>query len=455
MKEDFITAKDLNLLFVTNLKRLSITGAEIDSRNVKRGNIFFAIDGKKNDGHNFLEQAEKKGARVAIVKRKSNRIKIPQIMVSDTHKALIKLAKHHRSLFTGKVIGITGSVGKTSTKDSLHYILSKSKNIYCSRKSFNNDFGLPLEILNMPKRTEIGIFELGMNHKNEIKKLSKIAKPEIAIILNVHHVHSKNFNSLKEIALAKSEIFTSVNCVNTLIINRQIDNFSIIKNLAKKKSIKDVITFGDRKDSDIFITKKKKIRSELLIETCVKELGKISYRISPDQEILEMNFLAILATLSTLKIDLDLIKKIKDLHLTEGRGQIKNISFKNNKLKIIDHAYNASPVSMKATIKSFSTINKKNKIFIIGDMNELGKKSSFYHQAIIKLALSQSFDYCIFIGSKFYKLKKISKTKNVVFFYNVDHLIQKIDIFIRKDCSIFIKGSNSIKLNKVIKHLSI
>ena len=134
MKKNFINSKDLNLVFGSNLKILNITGAEIDSRNVKRGNTFFAIDGKKNNGHNFLEHAEKKGASVAIVKRKSNKIKIPQIKVSDTHKALIKLAEYYRSLLKGKIIGITGSVGKTSTKDSLHYILSKSKKTYCSRK---------------------------------------------------------------------------------------------------------------------------------------------------------------------------------------------------------------------------------------------------------------------------------------------------------------------------------
>ena len=454
MKKNFISSKDLNLVFGSDLKVLNITGAEIDSRNVKRGNIFFALDGKKNNGHDFLRQVEKKGASLAIVKRRSNKIKIPQIKVSNTHTALIKLAKYYRSLFKGKIIGITGSVGKTSTKDSLHYILSKSKKTYCSRKSFNNNFGLPLEILNMPKETEVGIFELGMNHKNEIKELSKIAKPEIAIILNVHHVHSKNFNSLKEISLAKSEIFTEVNSVKTLIINRKIKNFSTIKSLAKKKSIKDVITFGDKKNSDIFITKKKRIRSELLIETCIKNLGKISYRINQEQEILEINLLAIIGTLSALRVNLALIKRIKDLHLTEGRGETKSISFKNKRLKITDHAYNASPVSMSATIKYFSAINKKNKIFIIGDMNELGRKSPTYHEQIFKLALSQSFNYCLFIGSKFYKLKKINKEKNVVFFYNVEQLLEKIDIFIKEDCSLFIKGSNSIKLNKVIEYLN-
>tara|TARA_B100000965_G_scaffold365539_1_gene350090 strand:- start:16 stop:1380 length:1365 start_codon:yes stop_codon:yes gene_type:complete len=454
MKKNFISSKDLNLVFGSDLKVLNITGAEIDSRNVKRGNIFFALDGKKNNGHDFLRQVEKKGASLAIVKRRSNKIKIPQIKVSNTHTALIKLAKYYRSLFKGKIIGITGSVGKTSTKDSLHYILSKSKKTYCSRKSFNNNFGLPLEILNMPKETEVGIFELGMNHKNEIKELSKIAKPEIAIILNVHHVHSKNFNSLKEIALAKSEIFTEVNSVKTLIINRKIKNFSTIKSLANKKSIKDVITFGDKKNSDIFITKKKRIRSELLIETCIKNLSKISYRINQEQEILEINLLAIIGTLSALRVNLALIKRIKDLHLTEGRGETKSISFKNKRLKITDHAYNASPVSMSATIKYFSAINKKNKIFIIGDMNELGRKSPTYHEQIFKLALSQSFNYCLFIGSKFYKLKKINKEKNVVFFYNVEQLLEKIDIFIKEDCSIFIKGSNSIKLNKVIEYLN-
>ena len=454
MKEKFITSEDLNLVFGTNLKRLSITGAAIDSRNIKRGNIFFAIDGKHNDGHNFLQQAEKKGASIAVVKRKSNKIKIPQIIVSDTHKALIELAKYYRSLFKGKIIGITGSVGKTSTKDTLYYILSKSKKTYCSRKSFNNDFGVPLEILNMSNQTEIGIFELGMNHKNEIKKLSKILKPEIAIILNVNHVHSENFSSLKEIAIAKSEIFTSVNCVETLIINRQIDNFPTIKSLAKNKLIRNIITFGDKKKSDIFVIEKKQNKTQLLIEVCLPKSDNISYRIYKDQDFLETNILAILGSLLALKMDLNLIKIIKDFQLTEGRGKSKSLPFKGSKIKVIDHTYNASPVSMGATIKSFSTINKKNKIFIIGDMNELGRKSSFYHRQIFGLALRQSFDHCLFVGSKFYKLRNLNKRKNVFFFYNVDYLIKKIETFIKKDCSIFIKGSNSIKLNKVVEHLS-
>ena len=161
-----------------------------------------------------------------------------------------------------------------------------------------------------------------------------------------------------------------------------------------------------------------------------------------------------LGVLNTLKLDLNLIKKIRDLKLTEGRGQIKNISFKGKKLKIVDHAYNASPVSMFATIKSFSSMNKSNNIFIIGDMNELGQKSSSYHNQIFKLALNQSFDYCIFIGNKFYKLKKLNKKKNIFFFYNVNYFINKIETFITKDCSIFVKGSNSIKLNKVIEYLN-
>jgi len=454
MKKKFVTSEDLNIVFGTNLKRLSITGASIDSRNIKRGNIFFAIDGKHNNGHNFLVQAEKKGARLVIVKRKSNKIKIPQIIVSDTHKALIKLAKYYRSLFKGKIIGITGSVGKTSTKDALHHILSKSKKTYCSRKSFNNNFGVPLEILNMSNQTEIGIFELGMNHKNEIKKLSKILKPEIVIILNVNHVHSENFSSLKEIAIAKSEIFTAVNCVETLIINRQIDNFPTIKSLAKSKLIKNIITFGDKKKSDIFVMKKKQNKTQFLIDAYLLESDKVSYRIYKEQEILETNILAILGSLLALKMDLNIIKRIKDIRPSEGRGEIKSLSFKGSKIKIIDHAYNASPVSMSAAMKSFSTINKKNKIFIIGDMNELGRKSSFYHRQIFRLTLSQSFNHCLFVGNKFYKLRNLNKRKNVFFFYNVDYLIREIETFIKRDCSIFIKGSNSIKLNKIIEHLS-
>jgi len=454
MKENFVSSKELNAVFKADLNNLEITGAEIDSRNIKKGNIFFAIVGKNNDGHNFLQQAEKKGAVLAIVKRKVKKIKIPQILVADTHKALIKLAKYYRKSFKGIVIGITGSVGKTSTKDYLNHILLDSKLTYCSRKSFNNNYGLPLEILNMPKKTQIGIFELGMNHKNEIKELSKIANPEISIILNVHHVHSKNFKSLKEIALAKSEIFTSVNSVNTLIINRNIKNFSMIKNLAKEKQIKDLVTFGDKKNSDIFISKKERTRSGLIINSKIKTIKEVTYRISHDQEVLETNFLALLGVLSALSLNLNLIKRINSLELIKGRGQTREISFKNRKLKIIDHAYNASPVSMIATIKSFSAINRKNKVFIIGDMNELGKKSEVFHKQIFKFTLSQSFNYCLFIGNNFYKLKKLSKEKNVFFFSNVDDLIKKIDTFIINNCSIFIKGSNSIRLNKVIEHLN-
>ena len=454
MKKNFLTSKDLNVVFSSNLNNLKITGAEIDSRKIKKGNIFFAIDGQNNDGHNFLQQAEKKGAILAIVEKKTKSIKIPQIKVTDTHKALIKLAKYYRSLFKGKIVGITGSVGKTSTKDYLNYILSKSNKTYCSRHSFNNDFGLPLEILNMPKKTEIGIFELGMNHKNEIKKLSKIVQPEIAIILNVHEVHSKNFNSLKDIALAKSEIFTAVNSVETLIINRNIKHFLSIKSLAKKKFIKNIITFGDEKNSDLYMIKKEINKSEVIINAKLNGSNYISYKINRNQEILEMSFLAMLGVLNTLNLNLNLIKKIKNLKLTEGRGQIKNISFNGKRLKILDHAYNASPVSMFATIKLFSSMNKNNNIFVIGDMNELGKQSSLYHKKVFKLALNQTFDYCIFIGSKFYEFKKINKKENILFFYNVDYFINKIDSFIKKDCSIFVKGSNSIKLKKVIEYLN-
>ena len=332
--------------------------------------------------------------------------------------------------------------------------MSKSNKTYCSRQSYNNDYGLPLEILNMPKNTEIGIFELGMNHKNEIKKLSKIAQPEIAIILNVHHVHSKNFNSLKDIALAKSEIFTGVNSIETLFINRDIEHFLTIQNLARKKLIKDIITFGAKKNSDFYMVKKEKKKSEVIINTKINKSKNISYKIRNNQEILEMSFLAILGVLNVLKLDLNLINKIKDLKLTEGRGQIKNISFNGKRLKIVDHAYNASPVSMIATIKSFSSMNKKNNIFVIGDMNELGKQSSYYHKKIFKLLLNQTFDYCVFIGNKFYKFKKINKNENIFFFYNVNYFINKIDLFIKRDCSVFIKGSNSIKLNKIIEYFN-
>lgn len=453
MKNKFFTSNDLKQVFGSKLKFLVFTGASIDSRNVRKGHMFFAIKGKKNDGHNFLSEAKRRGANAIIVNKKSKKINLPQIVVPNTHKALIKFAKYYRSCSEAKIIGITGSVGKTGTKDALAYILSKHKKVFCSRKSYNNDFGLPLEILNMPRKAEIGIFELGMNHRNEIRNLARILDPDIAVLLNINYVHSGNFKSLDQIALAKSEIFTSSKKIQTLVLNKDNRYFSVLKKLAHKNGIHNVLVFSEKGKTDIFLRNKKNINNKVVLEVLFKSTNRISYKINKDQDFLIGNSLAIIGCLSALDLKIDYIKKLKDVPASTGRGNIIKCRYNNKKIKIIDHTYNSSPVSLIATMKSFNSMKEKNIIYIIGDMNELGKKSLEFHKKILKLTLKQSFDYCIFVGTNFYSIKNLTIKSNVKFMNNVDELIEKIDTFINNRCSIFIKGSNSINLSKIVRHL--
>jgi UDP-N-acetylmuramyl pentapeptide synthase len=178
MKTSHILISEINNLFNTKYSDIKITGASLDTRTLKKGNIFFAIKGKNNDGHKFINQAEKKGASIAFVQKINSKSNLKQIKVKNTLSALSSLARYYRSLLNTQIIGITGSVGKTGTKDAISFILKEHKNIFCSRQSYNNKYGMPLEILNMPRKTKFGFFELGMNHFGEIKSLVKILKPK-------------------------------------------------------------------------------------------------------------------------------------------------------------------------------------------------------------------------------------------------------------------------------------
>ena len=449
---NYISVSEINKLFGTKLTKLSISGASIDTRTLKKGNIFFAFKGKIFDGHKFLDKAEKKGASIAIVERVSKKLKLQQIKVKNVHKALIDLAKIYRSNLNSKFVGITGSVGKTSTKDSISHLFRGNKYVFCNRKSFNNNIGLPLEILNMPRQTKYGFFELGMNHPSEISKLVKILKPHIAVILNIENVHLGNFKSLKEIALAKSEIFTTTNSVETLILNSDTNHYTYIQNLFKKSKVKYLANYSLNKKTqyNYKISQKNNKLLQVTIKSNQKQLS--SYEIRNDQRNLISNSVCIACCLDILDLDQNIIKKFNKIPLTPGRGNHIKSSYKSYKLNIIDHSYNASPLSMRESINIYNSLKMANKLCILGDMNELGFKSKAFHKDILSHALSKRFKNYFFVGKQFHDLK--FKQKNVNFYENIDELINDIDKVIIRNCAIFVKGSNSINLKKFIEFVS-
>ncbi len=453
MKNSHINSDDINSILGSNIKKMSFSGVAIDSRQVKKNNIFFALKGKNTDGHKYLDKAFKNGARLAVVDKIQKNIKIPQIKVLSVHRAMIKLAREYRKDLKGKIIAITGSVGKTGTKDALKKIIPKEYKVFCSRKSFNNNIGLPLEILNMSKKNKIGIFELGMNHRNELSKLTKMLQPDISCILNISYVHGGNFKSIREIALAKSEILNSSNNLKLVILNHDDKYFSLLKKESRKNYPKPILSFGKTSRSDIQLEKVIRRKSDLRLSVFLKNKKIINYNLPYTHEHLISNTLATIGCLESLNLKSNYIKNYRKIDLTSGRGNLLDLKISNKNVKILDHSYNASPESYNATLKSFNNLKHRNKIYIIGEMFELGEKSYFYHKSLFSSVQSLSKKKCFFVGKQFKLIREIRYNKEVRVFSDVNELINKFDYEICLNSIIYIKGSNAVGLNKFISHI--
>tara|TARA_Y100001970_G_scaffold290694_1_gene425342 strand:+ start:977 stop:3733 length:2757 start_codon:yes stop_codon:yes gene_type:complete len=439
----------LNKIF-NNKKIYKANGLSIDSRNLKKDNLFIAIKGKNNDGNKFVSASIKKGASYVVTSNNHKKYKNKILKVGNPIDFLRKFATLNRKSCNAKILAITGSTGKTSLKNILGLLLKEHNNTYSSLKSFNNHFGVPLSLSNLSPDNQFGIFEVGMSNSGEINKLSKMIKPEIAIITNIGEAHIENFDNIKGIAKAKSEIINNIKKNGTLIINRDDKFFNYLSKKAKKRKIK-VISFGKSKKSDISLCK---------TET-TGVYKKVSIRIK--NQILELkikdinifNILASLAVLKELNLDLEKFKKVfQVLQPSEGRGRIYKIKRYKKSFKLIDESYNASPSSVKNALKSFSEIkkNKSKKYLFLGDMLELGKKSEFYHKKLSKLINKSDIDKVFVKGEKsLFTYKNLKKEKRGNIFQSnedVDLILRNI---IANNDYLMIKGSNATGLNEISK----
>lgn len=357
---------------------------EIDSRKVQAGDLFIAIKGERFDGHDYVADAFARGAVAAVVSNMSN-INDNHLVVTDTLKALEDLGKYNRARGKAKIIGVTGSVGKTSTKEMLKLALSAHGKTYATSGNYNNHIGTPLNLANLPLDAQFAVFEMGMNHAGEIAHLTKMVCPHIALITCVEAVHLEFFSSVEDIASAKAEIFAGLNDDGVAIINADQPYFSDIKH---KK-----ITFGTNAKSDCRLLSYKTTFSgcEVLSDICST---KLNYSLSATGKHLAIISLSVLAVCAAL--DLDIKQSAAALaQFTEvgGRGRVERIG----NILLIDDSYNASPVSVKAACAKTNEVwqasgTKGRKIAILGDMLELGKTSAIIHSELSDSLLEQGFD---------------------------------------------------------------
>ncbi len=425
--------------------------ASINSKEIKKNDIFFAIKGKNEDGNNFVRHAFKKGAALAVVNKfDKSRSKLRQIKVLNSLKLLTRASSIVRENANGKIIAITGSCGKTSLKELLSKTLGKFSKVTHSPKSFNNKFGVPLSLFNLDPDHDFGVFEIGMDKKGEIDDLSSVIKPDVGVITNISYAHAKNFKNIKEIAMAKAEIIQNINKDGYLVLNHDDQFYKLHHRIALNKKLK-IFTFSMKKNSaNVKVNYIKKIKSKFEISVTVDSKIK-SFFISSNFESNIQNLLAAITIISIFKDIKKLHKNIFfDFKIPEGRGDISKIKIKNKNIYLIDESYNSNPLSLKSAIKNFDLIPSKNakKYLILGDMLELGKYSKKLHKNLSYCINSSSIDSVSVLGNDINETyKNIDNNKKGLILSKKSEIINLIKNNINNNDYLMIKGSNSTGLN--------
>jgi UDP-N-acetylmuramoyl-tripeptide--D-alanyl-D-alanine ligase len=358
----------------------AIHGVSIDSRTLEAGDLFFAIRGERTDGHAYVAQALERGAVAAVVER-GHQAGGPLLHVDDTLGALNRLGVAARARTGARVIGVTGSVGKTGTKEMLRVMLSAQAPAHASAKSYNNLWGVPLSLARMPRDVRFGVFEMGMNHAGEITPLTQMVRPHIAIITTVAPVHIEFFNSVAEIADAKAEIMLGLEAGGVAILPAENEHYTRLVAHAERLGVR-VVAFGlgqgcDARLMDIAAEGEGlRAQAEILGET-------VAFTLNAPGAHLAMNAVAALAAAKLAGADLQsAAAALKGFETPEGRGQRFALPVEGGELLLIDESYNANPASMRAALDVLARLNAVHiarRIAVLGDMLELGHGSSHYH----------------------------------------------------------------------------
>ena len=421
---------------------------KIDSRKIKKGDLFLAAKGKKQDGNSFINDAFLKGAAL-IVSSTKNKRKENIIKVNDILNFLNEFSIQKRNLVNSKIIGITGSSGKTTLKTLLSRTLINYGNTYFSEKSYNNHYGVPLSLSNMPLKAKYCIFELGMSKKGEINALSKMVRPNIGIITNIGEAHLGNFRSISQIAEAKSELLNNISPGGHIILNRDDKYYLFFRKIAYKKRLK-VITFGFSRQSNICYEKKTKYH--VIVKVHDKRF-KLYLKYYNRSNIL--NLLCCAAVLTALNLDYDkLLKKNRIFELIEGRGKLYRVKRYNKIFNLIDESYNANPSSTSNAIKNFSKIKTRNKkYFVLGDMLELGKRTKNYHKLISREINNSDVDKTFTYGQNtLTTFKHLNKHKKGNILQNLNDLDILMKDIIKDNDYLMVKGSNASGVYKLSKN---
>ena len=441
-----------------------VSGISIDSRTIKKNELFIALKAKR-DGNDFIVSAIENGAKAAIINKipKDLPKNFPFILVNNSVEALYSIAKYSRKKCKGRVIAITGSVGKTSTKDILTKMLSTFGVTHSSQKSFNNHLGVPLTLANIPKNADFVICEIGMNSKGEIEPLSKLVAPDVAVITNISAAHLASFKNLREIAYEKASICFGLKKNGLLIFSADNKFYELVNNFVKERKLKSV-TFGFNENAEISIKNISHLKNKSYGSLLIKNKVFTNFSIGALGSHQLKNCLAALAVILSYDLSLEkALKELKDWVPRDGRGNFLDVNLKyklkNISIRVIDESYNSNPTSLNASLEilksvQFDTKKISRKIAILGDMLELGVKEKEFHRDIANNSNIYSFDTIHCVGSLMKELYlELPQEKKGLLVSNPSDLLSHILINAEDRDIYLIKGSNSIGLSFISNKL--
>lgn len=412
-----------------------------DSRKIEKGTLFFALKGENFNGNKYAEDALKKGAEYAIIDEAEYAVNERLLLVEDVLSCLQQLANYHRRQLKIPILGITGTNGKTTTKELISTVLSEKYKVTYTQGNLNNHIGVPLTLLQMNDDTEFGVIEMGANHPGEIATLCQIADPDYGIITNIGKAHLEGFGSFEGVIKTKGELYDYIKEKSGIIFYNH-DN-QILEELGEKTPNR--VSYGG-KNADLT---GETIQSPPYIHAKVNFPKGVLYINS--KLIGDYNFENILAAACIgyyFKIDpLNIQKAIKNYQPNNNRSQL----IVRGNIKIIMDAYNANPTSMSASVKSFSKTKDANSYLILGDMLELGEYSEHEHEQILNLVKEEGFKNVLLVGKEF---SKSAQKFNFPAFINVEDLCEYLKAQGIKNGNILIKGSRGIQLEKILEIIS-
>lgn len=431
-------------------EELEIAGAVMDSRQIEKDFLFFAIPGERVDGHQFIPQVMEKGAACVVCEKAPKEPAGSYILVEDVKKAMQDIAAFYRSGLSIPVVGITGSVGKTSAKEFIAGVLAEKYNVLKTQGNYNNELGVPLTLLRIREGHEVAVIEMGINHFGEMHRLSRMAAPNIVVLTNIGDCHLEALGSREGILKAKSEIFDFLQENGTVILNGDDDMLSTLKEINKKAPV----TFGKNKNNICYTTN---IRSKGLLGTEAQihmRSGSFLAEIPLPGEHMVYNALAAAAVGEVLGLSLEEMKTgIAAVKPMAGRSNLISCSDK----VIIDDCYNANPVSMCAALDLLAQADTR-KVAILGDMFELGENAAKLHGDVGRYAAELLIDEVICVGELSEHMAKEAEAvnnrkSNACYYLKKETLLQELYRLIKPQDTVLVKASHGMGFEEVVEKL--